>query len=210
MDISLLKEYLCSEAARGDTVLVEYQSTFPIEWLSWGVLIPGLLERHNVVIIDFFGVGDILFRNYRRRALGKEYTSVLDTMKRVKVVKVGPSTSSYGEVIEEVIPSDDPRTFLKNYHTIVNTIAKLPAKPDYIVSLGLAQFLHFNGRDTLRHMITALATIPLEDWVVVNFINVNAIHGEQLAILEEMSSASFELAGEGSIAKKVNHRARGQ
>jgi len=210
MVTSSLEEYLLGEVERGEIILVEYSSRVPIEEFAWEVIAPSLVGRGEVVVVDFLGVGSLLFRNYERKAPGREYTKLLELIKRLKVVQIGPSTSNYGEVVETLVPSEDPKGFLKNYHTLVNRITKLPSKPDYMIVFGFAEHVYFGGDSVLRNLLTALATIPLEDWTVVAFINFEILKPEQVAILEEISSAAFRITKDGIEIRKVKGRGEGE
>jgi len=210
MVTSSLEEYLLGEVERGEIVLVEYSSRVPIEELAWEVLAPSLVERGDVVVVDFLGVGSLLFRNYERKAPGREYTKLLELMRKLKVVQIGPSTSNYGEVIETLVPSEDSKSFLKNYHTVINRIAKLPSKPEYMLVFGFAEHVYFSGAAVLKNLLTALATIPFEDWAVVAFINFEVMKPEQIAVLEGISSAAFRVTKDGIEIRKVNRRGEGE
>jgi len=202
MDVPTLKKYLLGKVNRGDTVLIEYEPTYPIEEFSWGFLMPALLDRDGLVVADFFGVGDLLFRNYIRRISGKEYSRTIELMKRIKVVKIGPGSAGYGEVVEEITPSYEPPAFLKNYHTIISRMSRLPTKPEYFVTFGLGHYIHFGGDAAIRSLITAVSTIPMEDWVGVHFINEGVMRRERLAMLEEIASIIFQLSKDGFRVRK--------
>ena len=210
MVTSSLEEYLLKEVEGGEIILVEYSSRVPIEELVWEVLAPSRVERGDVVVVDFLGVGGLLFRNYERKVSGKDYPKILELMKSLKVVQVGKSSLCYGDVIETLVPSEDPGTSLKNYHTLINRIAKLPRKPEYMLVFGFAEHVYLGGNAVIKNLLTALATIPIEDWVVVAFINFEAMKPEQAAVLEGISSAVFRLTGEGVEIRKVRRRGEGE
>ncbi|ASJ13082.1 MULTISPECIES: DUF257 family protein [Thermococcus] len=202
METSVFEKYLFGRAERGDTVLIEYPPTYPLGKFSWGFLIPSLIERGGVVIGDFFGIGDLLFRNYIRRVSGKEYSDIIELIKKIKVVKIGPGSASYGEVIEEVVPVYDSHSFLKNYHTVVNRMTHSPTKPEYFVTFGLSHYVHFGGDEAMKAIMTGISTIPMEDWVGIHFLNVDVLSRVHLAMLEEMASIVFQLSDEEVIVKK--------
>ncbi|NJD98337.1 biotin synthase [Thermococcus sp. LS1] len=202
MDTSVFEKHLFGKANRGDMILVEYPSTYPIEEFSWSFLIPALVERGGVVIGDFFGIGDLMFRNYTRKVSGKEYSKIIELIKEIKIVKIGPGSASYGEVIEEVVPAYDSHSFLKNYHTVVNRMTHCPTKPEYFVTFGLAHYVHFGGDEAVKAILTGISTIPLEEWVGIHFINVDILSREHVAMLEEMASMVFYISKDGLIVKK--------
>ncbi|WP_457752286.1 DUF257 family protein [Thermococcus sp.] len=210
MVTSSFEEYLLGEVERGEMILVEYSSRVPIEEIAWDMLAPAFMEKGDVVVVDFLGVGSLLFKNYERKLPGKDYSKILELMKRLKVIKVGPSTANYGEVIETLVPSDDSKSFLKNYHTLMNRIAKLPSKPEYMLVFGFAEHIYFGGEAVLKNLFTALATIPFEDWAVVAFINFEVLKPEQIALLEGISSAAFRVTKDGIEIRKVKKRGEGK
>ncbi|NJE29732.1 biotin synthase [Thermococcus sp. 18S1] len=202
MDTLIFEKYLFGKANRGDVILIEYDPTYPVEEFSWGVLIPALLERDGVVVADFFGIGGILFRNYTRKVTGKEYSGVIELIKKIKVVKIGPGSTSYGDVIGEVVPAYDSHTFLKNYYTIVSRISHSPTKPEYFVTFGLGHYIHFGRDEAIKAILTGISTIPLEDWVGIHFINAGVLRSEHLAMLEEIASMVFHISRDGLKVKK--------
>ncbi len=197
MDVYALCRYLLGKANRGDTVIAEYEPYYPVEDFSWGLLMPSLVETDSVVVADFFGVGNLLLRNYARRVSGKEYSRLIGLMKSIKVVKVGPGLASYGELLMDISPSYEPGSFLKNYHTIISRVSRLPTKPEYLVTFGLGHYVHFGGDNAVKSLLTGVSTIPLEDWVGIHFVNEAVVRREHLAILEEMASMVFRLSSDG-------------
>ncbi|NJE04427.1 DUF257 family protein [Thermococcus sp. MV11] len=202
MDTPIFEKYLLGRASRGDTILIEYKPSYPVEDFSWGILLPALAGRYGVVVADFFGVGDVLFRNYARRISGREYSRVIELIKRIKVVKIGPGSASYGEVIEEVVPAYDPQTFLKNYHAVIGKMSRSPVKPEYFVTFGLSHYIHFGGDEAVKSILTGISTIPMEDWVGIHFINKDVLRKEHLAMLEEIASMVFQVSEEGLKVRK--------
>ncbi|NJE05225.1 biotin synthase [Thermococcus sp. M36] len=198
----LFDEYLFGKINRGDIVLIEYPSLYPIEEFSWGFVIPLVTERDGAAVGDFFGVGNILFKNYVRRLSGKKYRELIEMIKRIKVVKIGPGSISYGEVIEEVVPTYSVQSFLKNYYSVINRIGHLPTKPGYFLTFGLGHYIHFGGSDAMKAILTGLSTIPMEEWATIHFINEDLISREHLAMLEEISSVVFYVSNEGLTVKK--------
>ncbi|WP_297550465.1 DUF257 family protein [Thermococcus sp.] len=196
MVIKNLEKDVLSFMAPGDVVLVEYRSREPIETLAWGELLPAIGEG-GVVVVDFFGMGEILLRKFMRRG-EVDYSSIIELLRDLKVVRVGPGTVTYGEILEDVVPSYDPHTFLRSYHSIMSKISRLPQKPKYMVTFGLAHYIHFNPENAIKAILTAVSTIPAEDLVIINFINSEVIKRSRLAILEELSTAIVEVS-EGNI-----------
>ena len=202
MDIPLFEKHLFGKANRGDSILIEYSPTYPVEEFSWGVIIPAIAERDEVVVADFFGIGGILFRNYTRRVTGKDYPGVIELIKKIKVIKIGPSSASYGDVIDEIVPSHDSHTFLKNYYAIVSKISHSPTKPEYFVTFGLGHYIYFGGDKAIKAILAAVSTIPMEDWVGIHFINTGVLRSEHLAMLEEAASMVFHMSNSGIKVKK--------
>ncbi|NJE60347.1 DUF257 family protein [Thermococcus sp. 21S7] len=202
MNPSEFEGYLLGRIHRGDIVLIEYRSTYRIDGFAWGFVIPALARVGSIVIWDFFGIGNLLFKNYARKMKGEEYVRILELLKDVRIVKIGPGSISYGEVIEEVTPSYRVQDFIKNYYTTIQRMERLPLKPTHVITFGLANYINFGGNETLKHILTALSTIPMEDWATLNFVNVDILTAEQLAILEEIAAAVFFVSEDGIKIKK--------
>ncbi len=132
-------------------VLIEYTSTYPLEEFSWGFLIPRLVKRGEIAIGGLLWSGGSPVQELHTRAPPvKAYSRVLELIKRIKIVKIGPGSASYGEVIDEVVPSYNPQDFLKNYHAIVNRMIHSPTKPEYFVTFGLAHYIRFGGDGAIK------------------------------------------------------------
>ncbi len=192
MDVPSFGTYLLGKVKRGSVILVEYSPTYQMERFSWGFLLPILMERGEVVVVDFFGVGDIMFRNYIRGIGGREYSKILELIKSLKIIKVGPGGCSYGGVIDDVVPTYDPQSALRSYYSMINKLVNSPTKPDYMVTFGLAMYLHFGGEGAIRSLLTWVTTLPVEDWAWVHLVNKGVLSEENLAILEELSSMVFQ------------------
>ena len=201
MDSYDLRDHLLGGANRGDIVIVEYEPYYPVEDFSWGLLMPALVES-GTVVVDFFGVGNLLLRNYARRVSGRGYSRLIGLMKRIKVVKVGPGSASYGELLLEITPAYEPGPFLKNYHLIISRVSRLPSKPEYFITFGLGHYLHFGGDEAIKSILTGISTIPMEDWVGIHFVNEAVIRREHLAVLEEIASAVFRVSRDGITVLK--------
>lgn len=207
MENSILEQYLFGEAEPGEVMLIEYSSTEFIEHLIWGKILPELSERGEVVVIDFYGIGDVFFRNYEKKAGSEDYLRILDIINRTKVIKIGTGSSSFGELIETFPISESSRDFLKKYYTAMNRIKNLPRKPEYVLVLGLSEYFHLHDEPSkLRNFLLAFSTIPVYDWKILSFINVEIIRPEILSLLEEVSSAVFVVSGGKITPKKVRWR----
>ncbi len=202
VDVPSFGTYLLGKVKRGSVILVEYSPTYQMERFSWGFLLPILMERGEVVVVDFFGVGDIMFRNYIRGIGGREYSKILELIKSLKIIKVGPGSCSYGGIIDEIVPTYDPQSALRSYYSMINKLVNSPTKPDYMVTFGLAMYLHFGGEGAIRSLLTWVTTLPVEDWAWVHLVNKGVLSEENLAILEELSSMVFQPShGEVTVKK---------
>ncbi|WP_245250260.1 DUF257 family protein [Thermococcus stetteri] len=177
----------------GDIVLIKYTSTEPVERVAWGEVIPSLHD-HGIVSIDFWGIGEILVRKFAKTS-GIEYTKILDVMREIKVIKVGPGAISYGEVLEDIVPTYEPQNFLRNYYSILSRVSRLPKKPRYVVMFGLSHYIYFNPEKALKSILTAVSTIPIEDIAIINFVNTSILKEEHIGILEELSTKIAEISG---------------
>jgi len=202
LDVSSFGTYLLGKARRGDVIIVEYSPTYSVERFAWGSLLPAIMSRKKVVVVDFFGIGDIMFRTYIRSIGGNEYSQILELIKGLKVIKVGPGGGSYGEVIDEIIPTYEPQTALRSYHSVINKLVNSPTKPDYMVTFGLAMYLHFGGDSAIRSLLAGLSMLPVEDWAWVHLVNQGALPEETMSILEEVSSRVFQLSHSEVTVKK--------
>ncbi|WP_457742847.1 DUF257 family protein [Thermococcus sp.] len=202
MDVSLFERYLLGKAAQGDTVLIEYSSLYPVETVAWGEVIPLLIRSGGLVVCDFFGIGDMLFRKHLRRLPGKKYSEFVELIKDVRVIKVGPGAGTYGETIDELVPTYDPHTFLRNYHAVMSKISRLPEKPKFFITFGLGHYVHFNPDDALKSILTGVGNIPMEDLISVHFVNGDILKSTNLAILEEIATFVMKLSRSGLIVLK--------
>jgi hypothetical protein len=175
----------------GDIILVEYTSNEPVENVSWGELIPSI-SNYGVVVADFYGIGEILLRKFIRRS-GKEYTRVLDALRDIKVVKIGPGAVSYGELLVEISPTYDTQLFLKHYYSILSRISRLPQKPRYMVIFGLSHYIYFNPDSSLKSILTAVSAIPAEDLVKIAFVNREILQDAHISMLRELSTVVAEI-----------------
>jgi len=197
--IEVLKKCLLGKALRGDIVLVEYSSNYPVERLVWEDTVPLMKSSGELVVCDFFGIGETFFRKYVRRLPGREYSRFIELLRGIKIVKVGPGTATYGEVIEELVPTYDPHIFLRNYHSIMGKVSRMPQKPKYFVSFGLGHYIHFNPDEAVKSLLTAITNIPMEDLLSVHFINTDILDRKHLAIMEELATFVIR-ASEGGLS----------
>lgn len=193
----IIEELLLGKAMRGDVVIMEYSPRIPIERTAWGKVVPLLKANGNLVIVDFFGIGDALFRKYLRRLPGKDYSEFVEMVRDIGVIKVGPGATTYGEILDEFVPTYDPHIFLKNYYAVMSRITRLPQKPKYIVSFGLSHYVYFNPEGAVKSLTTAITNLPIEDMIGVHFLNTDVISRGELAIIEEAATFVLEISGEG-------------
>lgn len=182
----------------GDRVLIEYTSDVPISKVMWENIIRHILDNETVIVFDFYGVGDIMFRNYLRSVVGREYKKLIGSKRNVYIFKIGPGGASYGEVVGQEKVYVDTENFLKAYYSMVHHALSLPRKPRYAVVFGLSEYLYFTGSSGLFNILNVISTIPIEDWVTVAPLNVDAIDPKQKALIEEISSWVIR-AGEGGF-----------
>ncbi|EEB74935.1 DUF257 family protein [Thermococcus sp. AM4] len=181
----------------GDRVLVEYTSNVPISRILWQSITRHILDDETVIIFDFYGIGDITFRNYLRSAVGEEYKKLIESKKSVYIFKIGPGGASYGETVGQEKVYTDAESFLKAYYSMIHRALSLPRKPRYAVVFGLSEYLYFTGASGLFNLLNVVSTIPIEDWVTVVPLNIDAIDERQRAILEEISSWVIRITEEG-------------
>ncbi|AJC72146.1 MAG: DUF257 family protein [Thermococcus sp.] len=191
----------------GDRVLMEYEAKLPISKIAWRYITRYILEDEPVIIFDFYGIGDIMFRNYLRLISGEEYRQLIESKRNIYIFKIGPGGASYGEVVGHEKVYTDAESFLKGYYTMVQRALSLPRKPRYAVVFGISEYLYFAGPSGLFNIINVISTIPIEDWVTIILLNVDAVNEKQRSILEEISSWVVRLVEEGcEIVKGGNGR----
>ncbi|ACS33381.1 Conserved hypothetical protein [Thermococcus gammatolerans EJ3] len=181
----------------GDRVLVEYTSNVPISKILWQSITHHILNDETIIIFDFYGIGDITFRNYLRSAVSEEYKKLIESKKNIYLFKIGPGGASYGRIVGQEKVYTDTESFLKAYYSMVHRALSLPRKPRYAVVFGLSEYLYFTGSSGLFNLLNVISTIPIEDWVTVVPLNIDAIDGRQRAILEEISSWVIRITEEG-------------
>jgi len=187
MEGSQLEEFLKRKIREGDIVLIEYPSRYPLEKLVWGKIIPELSHGNQIIIDDFFGIGDLTFRNYIRTVPPKEYKELIEIAKSLKVIKIGPGMGSYGTIIDEIPLTYEVPEFMKNYYDAIRKASSSAIKPVYFITFGLAEYLYFGKEKGLQVILFSRSNLPVEDWTSIYFINKDVIQNEVLAILEEIS-----------------------
>ncbi len=170
----------------GDRILLEYPPTVRIEDIIWDKLMPFLTSKGSVAVVDFHGIGDILFRNYLRHHSDMRYRELMRIKRRTHVFKIGAGTASYGEVVMEYKLSSDTEEFMRTYYKIVQGMKTLPLKPVAILVFGLGEQIYFQGPDYLISILSALGTIPIEDWPAIYLVNSALLDEKELAFLENL------------------------
>lgn len=178
-----------------DKLLLEYRSLEMIEDFIWGRLIPELIEESTVLVVDVYGVGDVLFRNHIRKAKISEYKPLIQAKKRIYVFKLGPGNPSYGNIVGEDKLRLNPDDFLKEYHWMIRKVLNLPEKPKFLAVFGISEFLLFHGKNALKNIIHTASALPVEEWVTIIPLNVSAVQDEFIAVLEEFSTHVALLEG---------------
>lgn len=201
MEGSQLEEFLKRKIREGDIVLIEYPSRYPVEELVWGKIIPQLSYSNQIIIDDFFGIGDLTFRSYIRTVPPKEYKELIEIVKNLKVIKIGPGMGSYGTIIDEVPLTYEVPEFMKNYYDAIRKASSGAIKPVYFITFGLAEYLYFGKEKGLQVILFSRSNLPVEDWISIYFINKDAIQKEVLAILEEISPWIVDVVEEGDEYK---------
>jgi len=196
-----LIEYLES-MEKGDIVIVEYHPDSKSDRVIWEFILQSLATRGSVVVGDFYGVGDVSFRSYIRAIGGEEYGRIMELIKNIRIIKIMSGAATYGEVIEEINPSYTASSFLLSYHSIINKLLS-SAKPEYLLTFGVAQYVRFGGMNALEGLVSATGAIPIEDWTTIHFINVDALKKEELAVVEDMASKIVEITKERITGKKL-------
>lgn len=165
----------------GDVAIIEYPSTFPIHEFLWGDLIPVLIDNFEIVIDDFFGLGDVLFRTYLRRIPPKRYPEVMEKiMGKIKAIKIGPGKISYTGTIEEIPLTYDLSEFIKLYYPGIREILTKSSKRVIFITVGLSEYLYFGGNEALKTVLLSRSILPIEDWTSIYLLNVDLARREVL------------------------------
>ncbi|WP_293257855.1 DUF257 family protein [Palaeococcus sp. (in: euryarchaeotes)] len=200
-----IKNVIQKEIQTGDVVIIEYPSGYPMEEIVWGEVIPEISRENTVLIDDFFGIGDLMFRNYMRRLEPPEYRKIFKIVKNIKVVKIGPGRASYGKIVNEIPITYETQIFLDNYYLSINKIMKESTKPLYFVSIGVSEYIYFGKEKALQTLLTTRSFLPVEDWSSIYFLNRDMLPKEALAIMEDIASHIIEIKREGEpvLKKKI-------
>ncbi len=196
MEIHTIEKFLKSYARGGDVVLIEYPSAYSFEDLVWGRIIPEISHDNQIVIEDFFGIGDLSFRNYIRKISPKEYRKTIEITKHIKVIKIGPGRASYGSLVDEIPLTYEISEFMKNYYDAIRKALADSIKPLYFLSFGLGEYLYFGKEKALQAILFSRSNLPVEDWTSIYLVNKDIIEKPQLAILEDISSWILEIIPE--------------
>jgi len=182
----------------GDRVIIEYEPLADGEGVIWGSIISAMLNEGDITVIDIYGVGDIMFRNYVRLAAGKEYRKFIEGKKHIHVFKVGPGNPSYGEVLGEEKVYSGTENFMKAYYWMMRRALRVPRRPRYLVIFGISEYLHFTGDSGLYNLLYVTSSLPVEDFVTIVPLNIRAIDPKVLAVVENVASHVISLT-DGSL-----------
>lgn len=191
-----ISELLGEKMKSGDSLLIEYPGGYPIEDLLWGKVMPAILQKGMVLVDDFFGVGDIMFRNYVRKLSPSEYKKLLRGIRNIRVIKIGPGQASYGKTLVQVPLTYDSEAFLDSYYGAIRKSLRSQDKPLYFVSIGISEYIYFGKEKALQTLLVARSSLPIEDWSSVYFLNTDLVNGSALALMEELSAWVLEVWGE--------------
>ncbi|AHF80895.1 DUF257 family protein [Thermococcus paralvinellae] len=196
MRIHSIGKFLKSQVRGGDVVLIEYPSAYPFENLAWGEIIPEISHDTQTVVDDFFGIGDLSFRNYIRRVSPKEYRKIIDITKHIKVIKIGSGRASYGSIVDEIPLTYEISEFMKNYYDAIRKALVDSIKPLYFLSFGLAEYFYFGKEKAIQAILFSRSNLPVEDWTSIYLINKTLIEEPQLAVLEDISAWILDITQE--------------
>lgn len=200
MEVDSLTEFLKTHSTPGDFILVEYPSLYPLENLIWGELIPSLSNR-EILIDDFFGVGDLLFRDYLRKSSPEKYKVLMESTKKIKAIRIGPGRTSYASAVEEMPVTYEISEFMRNYYNALMKLSSPSTKVEYSITLDISQYIYFGGDKALRAILFTRSTLPFEDWTSIYFVNNDILDKQQIAVLRELASKSIKIRKEGNLYK---------
>lgn len=213
-----IAKLLGEELKSGDSLLIEYPGGYPIEDLLWGQVMPVILKKGTVLVDDFFGVGDVMFRNYVRKLPASKYKTLLKGLKNISVIKIGPGRVSYGKILIQMPLTYDSEAFLDSYYGAIRKSLLTQDKPLYFVSIGISEYIYFGKEEALQTLLVTRSSLPIEDWASVYLLNTDLVNGSALALMEELSSWVLEVGGEEKSAIRLkkglfggsNDKGRGQ
>jgi hypothetical protein len=200
MEVGSLAEFLKKHSTLGDFILVEYPSFYPLGDLVWGEIIPSF-SSHDILIDDFFGVGDLLFRDYLRKSSPQKYKEVMESTKRIKAIRIGPGRTSYASIVEEIPLTYEISEFMKSYYDALMKLSSHSAKVEYSITFGISQYIYFGKDKALRAILFTRSTLPFEDWTSIYFVNSDILDKQQIAVLRELASNSVRIQKEGTLYK---------
>ncbi|WP_087037885.1 DUF257 family protein [Thermococcus litoralis] len=200
MEVNSLTEFLKTHTTPGDFILIEYPSLYPLETLIWGELIPSLSNR-EILIDDFFGVGDLLFRDYLRKSSPEKYKGLMESTKKIRAIRIGPGRTSYASVVEEMPVTYEISEFMRNYYNALMKLFSPSTKVEYSITLGISQYIYFGKDKALRAILFTRSTLPFEDWTSIYFVNNDILDKQQIAVLRELASKSIKIRKEGTLYK---------
>lgn len=200
MEVNSLTEFLKIHATPGDFILIEYPSLYPLETLIWGELIPSI-SGSEILIDDFFGVGDLLFRDYLRKSSPEKYKSLMESTKKIRAIRIGPGRTSYASVVEEMPVTYEISEFMRNYYNALMKLFSPSTKVEYSITLGISQYIYFGRDKALRAILFTRSTLPFEDWTSIYFVNNDILDKQQIAVLRELASNSVRIQKEGTLYK---------
>ncbi|ASJ16114.1 biotin synthase [Thermococcus chitonophagus] len=203
MERNIIAKMIMDEIKNGDVAIIEYPSTFPVHDLLWDSLVMNFIREFEVVIDDFFGIGDVLFRTYIRRISHDRYREVMEkVVGKVKAVKIGPGKISYSEIVEEIPLTYDLSEFIKLYYPGIREILAKSSKRVIFITVGLAEYLHFGGEKALETILLSRSVLPIEDWTSIYLINLDLAPEKSVAALEEISPLVIYTSNKGVLVKK--------
>ncbi|WP_324736653.1 DUF257 family protein [Thermococcus sp. SY098] len=203
MEIHSIGKFLKGHVRGGDVVLIEYPSAYPFEDLVWGEIIPEISHDNQIVVDDFFGIGDLSFRNYIRKISPKDYRRIIEITKHIKVIKIGPGRASYGSIVDEIPLTYEISEFMKNYYDAIRKALVDSIKPLYFLSFGLSEYFYFGKERAIQAILFSRSNLPVEDWTSIYLINKNLVEMPQLAILEDISAWIIDINQEEEYIVKI-------
>jgi len=200
MEIGSISEFLEKNVTLGDFVLIEYPSPYSIAQLLWGELVPEISQK-EILIDDFFGIGDLLFRGYLRKTPPEEYKKAMEVTKNLRAIRIGIGRTSYTSIAEEIPITYEVSEFMRNYYNALMKLFSVSTKVEYSITLGVSQYIYFGGEKALKAILFTRSTLPFEDWTSIYFVNKDILDERQLAILRELANWCLKIIKEGNAYK---------